>query len=82
MDFSQGCKDKKKKTIDQSMLLCCKLFISESRNLAVLDAIESAARLDPKSVIINKFEDRAYNGVMLCMIAQEVPYIAPCSKLS
>ncbi|CAN6708249.1 unnamed protein product [Malus baccata var. baccata] len=64
MDFSQGCKDKKKKTIDQSMLLCCKLFISESRNLAVLHAIESAARLDPKSVIINKFEDRAYNGVI------------------
>lgn len=64
-----GYKDKKKKTIDQSMLLCCKLFISESRNLTVLDAIERAARLDPESVIVNKFEDRAYNRVRYTIVS-------------
>ncbi|XP_062009598.1 uncharacterized protein LOC133726138 [Rosa rugosa] len=69
MDYNTACKDKKKKTIDQSMLLCCKLFISESRNLAALDAIERAARLDPESVIVNKFEDRAYNRVRYTIVS-------------
>ncbi|BFG26287.1 hypothetical protein CerSpe_125620 [Prunus speciosa] len=69
MDHSPACKDKKKKTIDQSMLLCCKLYISESRNHAALDAIERAARLDPESVIVNKFEDRAYNRVRYTIVS-------------
>ncbi|KAB2610512.1 formimidoyltransferase-cyclodeaminase-like [Pyrus ussuriensis x Pyrus communis] len=50
-----GRDKKKKKTIDQSMLLCCKHFISELRNLA--------------SVIINKFEDRAYNRVWYTIVS-------------
>ncbi|WJX73987.1 hypothetical protein P8452_57705 [Trifolium repens] len=50
-----------KKTVDQSMLLCCKFFISEGRNIATLDAIERAARSNPETVIVNKFHDRTYN---------------------
>lgn len=45
----------------QSMLLCCKLYISETRNRDALDSIELAAKHDPETVIVNKFEDRDYN---------------------
>ncbi|XP_023927225.2 uncharacterized protein LOC112038634 [Quercus suber] len=62
----------KKKTIDQSVLLCCKLFISESRNRAALDAIEQAARLNPETVIVNKFEDRAYNRTRYTLVSYVV----------
>ncbi|PON80571.1 Formiminotransferase catalytic domain containing protein, partial [Parasponia andersonii] len=65
--------DKKKAAVvDQSMLLCCKLFISESRNQSALDAIERAARRDPESVIVNKFEDRAYNRVRYTVVSYVV----------
>ncbi|XP_062073521.1 uncharacterized protein LOC133777797 [Humulus lupulus] len=60
---------KKAAVVDQSMLLCCKVFISESRNRAALDAIERAARRDPESVIVNKFEDRAYNRVTYTVVS-------------
>ncbi|PNY05165.1 formimidoyltransferase-cyclodeaminase-like protein [Trifolium pratense] len=43
------------------MLLCCKFFISEGRNIATLDAIERAARSNLETVIVNKFHDRTYN---------------------
>lgn len=62
----------KKKAADQSMLLCCKLFISESRTRSALDAIERAARHDPESVIVNKFEDRAYNRVRYTIVSYVV----------
>ncbi|KAK7839805.1 formimidoyltransferase-cyclodeaminase [Quercus suber] len=62
----------KKKTIDQSVLLCCKLFISESRNRAVLDAIEQAARLNPETVIVSKFEDQAYNRTWYTLVSYVV----------
>ncbi|KAI4334011.1 hypothetical protein L6164_018754 [Bauhinia variegata] len=68
MDFNSTCKDKKK-SVDQSILLCCKFFISESRNIAVLDAIERAARLNPETVIVNKFEDRAYNRARYTLVS-------------
>lgn len=71
MDFNTSCKDKKK-SIDQSLLLCCKLFISESRNHATLDAIERAARLDPETIIVNKFEDRDYNRVRYTLVSYVV----------
>ncbi|KAK7848490.1 hypothetical protein CFP56_004863 [Quercus suber] len=67
MDFSPSCKDKKK-TIDQSVLLCCKLFISESRNRAALDAIELTARLNPETIIVSKFEDQAYNRARYTLV--------------
>ena len=62
----------KKKTIDQSVLLCCKIFISESRNRGALDAIEQAARLNRETVIVNKFEDRAYNRVRYTLVSYVV----------
>lgn len=55
--------------MDQSMLLCCKFFISESRNIATLDAIERAARLNPEAVLVNKFPDRAYNRVRYTLVS-------------
>ncbi|GAY60389.1 hypothetical protein CUMW_201640 [Citrus unshiu] len=63
MDFGPGSK---------SILVCCKLFISESRNLAALDAIERAARLDTETVIVNKFEDRIYNRARYTLVSYVV----------
>lgn len=54
------------------MLLCCKLFISESRNRTALDSIERAARLNPETVIVNKFEDRAYNRIRYTLVSYVV----------
>ncbi|XP_024020978.1 uncharacterized protein LOC21404998 isoform X3 [Morus notabilis] len=69
MDHSPSSK---KKAADQSMLLCCKLFISESHNRSVLDAIERAARHDPESVIVTKFDDRAYNRARYTIVSYVV----------
>ncbi|CAK9151373.1 unnamed protein product [Ilex paraguariensis] len=68
MEFNPTCKDKKK-TMKLSMLLCCKLYISESRNKEALDSIERAAKLDPETVTVNKFEDRAYNRVRYTLVS-------------
>ncbi|XP_024950418.1 uncharacterized protein LOC102617040 [Citrus sinensis] len=65
-------KNKNKKIANQSILVCCKLFISESRNLAALDAIERAARLDTETVIVNKFEDRIYNRARYTLVSYVV----------
>lgn len=51
------------------MLLCCKLYISESRNKEALEPIERAAKLDPETVIINKFQDRDYNRVNYTLVS-------------
>lgn len=51
------------------MLLCCKYYVSESRNRSVLEAIERAAREDPDSVIVNKFEDGAYNRTRYTIVS-------------
>ncbi|KAI9176845.1 hypothetical protein LWI28_007787 [Acer negundo] len=71
MDFSPSFKNKKK-SANQSILLCCKVFISESRNNAALDSIERAARLDSETVIVNKFEDRAYNRTRYTLVSYVV----------
>ncbi|KAK1393295.1 Formimidoyltransferase-cyclodeaminase [Heracleum sosnowskyi] len=63
MAFSPDTTKEKKKNINQTMLLCCKLYISESRNKEVLDSIERAAKQQPETVIVKKFEDGAYNRV-------------------
>ncbi|KAJ7948264.1 formimidoyltransferase-cyclodeaminase-like [Quillaja saponaria] len=68
MDFNSSCKDKKK-SIDQSVLLCCKFFVSEARNHAAIEAIERAARLDSETIIVNKFEDRAYNRARFTLVS-------------
>ncbi|CAN1844290.1 Glutamate formimidoyltransferase [Linum perenne] len=62
-----------KKAANQSSLLCCKLFISESRNSAILEAIETAARRFPETVIVSKFPDRAYNRIRYTMVSYVVP---------
>ncbi|KAL5581917.1 hypothetical protein UlMin_014359 [Ulmus minor] len=62
----------KKKPANQSMLLCCKLFISESRNSSALEAIERAARQNPEAVIVKRFEDRAYNRVRFTIVSYVV----------
>lgn len=51
------------------MLLCCKIFISEARNRSALEVIEGAARQDPESVIVNKFEDRVYNRIRYTIVS-------------
>ncbi|KAJ6885255.1 LOW QUALITY PROTEIN: hypothetical protein NC652_032064 [Populus alba x Populus x berolinensis] len=61
-----------KKTANESMLICCMLFISEARNRAALDLIEQAARIDSESVIVNKFEDRVYNRIRFTIVSYVV----------
>ncbi|XP_042490631.1 formimidoyltransferase-cyclodeaminase-like isoform X2 [Macadamia integrifolia] len=53
----------------QSMLLCCKLYISESRNTEAMETVERAGGLDPETVIIKKFEDRDYNRVRYTLVS-------------
>ncbi|XP_026392352.1 formimidoyltransferase-cyclodeaminase-like isoform X2 [Papaver somniferum] len=70
MDFNPSTnKMMKKTTYEQSMLLGCKLYISESRNLAALDSIERAAALHQEIVIMDKFEDRVYNCVRYTLVS-------------
>ncbi|KAJ4849199.1 hypothetical protein Tsubulata_037084 [Turnera subulata] len=71
MDMNSTFKNNKK-AADYSRLLCCKLYISESRNLTALDSIERAARLDPETVIVKRFEDRAYNRVRYTLVSYVV----------
>lgn len=56
----------------QSVLLCCKLYISESRNREALESIERAAKLDPETVIVNIFEDRDYNRINYTLVSYVV----------
>ncbi|XP_059449430.1 uncharacterized protein LOC132180572 [Corylus avellana] len=55
------------------MLGCCKVYISETRNRAALEAIEQAAKLFPEVAIINKFEDEAYNRVGYTLVSKLAP---------
>ncbi|XP_047967458.1 glutamate formimidoyltransferase-like [Salvia hispanica] len=54
----------------KQMLACCKVYVSESRNKAALEAIEMAAKLIPEAPIINKFEDATYNRVGYTLVSQ------------
>ncbi|KAL8511063.1 hypothetical protein ACS0TY_017763 [Phlomoides rotata] len=56
--------------LKQKMLACCKVYISESRNRAALEAIETAAKLFPDAPIINKFEDATYNRVGYTLVSE------------
>lgn len=64
------------------LLLCCKLYISESRNRGALDSIERAARLEPDAVIVKKFEDRAYNRVRYTLVSYVVHDSTGCPVYS
>ncbi|XP_043690344.1 formimidoyltransferase-cyclodeaminase-like isoform X1 [Telopea speciosissima] len=57
------------------MLACCKVYISESRNKAVLESIERAAKLFPEASVINKFQDEAYNRVGYTLVSKLDPHL-------
>ncbi|PON80569.1 Formiminotransferase catalytic domain containing protein [Parasponia andersonii] len=64
----------------KSMLGCCKVYISESRNRTALESIERAAKLFPEAPIINKFEDETYNRVGYTLVSKLGPQASsdPC----
>ncbi|WCJ30654.1 transferases folic acid binding [Euphorbia peplus] len=74
MDFNSSCKTKIKNNANNSRLLCCKLFISESRNRAALNSLETAARTgtDLETLIVNQFDDRAYNRIRYTLVSHVV----------
>lgn len=57
----------------KSMLACCKVYISESRNKAALESIERAAKMFPETAIVNKFEDEMYNRVGYTVVSKLSP---------
>ena len=50
-------------------VICCKLYISESQNAAVVDAISRIGQKDPEVVLLNKFEDEYYNRVRYTLVS-------------
>ncbi|KAL5219589.1 hypothetical protein ABZP36_020273 [Zizania latifolia] len=56
-------KAKAKLSMMKSKVICCKLYISESRNAKVVDAISRIGQKDPEVVLLSKFEDDHYNRV-------------------
>ncbi|KAL5730073.1 hypothetical protein ACHQM5_002945 [Ranunculus cassubicifolius] len=54
----------------KSMLACCKVYISESRNKLALESIEQAANLYPSVAVVNKFQDEAYNRVGYTLVSK------------
>lgn len=54
----------------KSIVGCCKVYISESRNRIALESIEGASKLFPLAPIINKFEDVAYNRVGYTLVSE------------
>ncbi|KAJ3674911.1 hypothetical protein LUZ60_005527 [Juncus effusus] len=53
----------------KTMLACCKLYISESRNPKPLTSIETSLNLHPKTLLINKFTDQVYNRVGYTLVS-------------
>lgn len=63
--------------MEHSKLICCKLYISETRNSTVIEAIDDAARSDPNNVVVlSKFGDSIYNRVRYTLVS----YISESSK--
>lgn len=44
-------------------LVCCKIYISDTRNTIALQEIESTFRAHPKAPLLHVFEDHEYNRV-------------------
>lgn len=44
-------------------LVCCKVYISDTRNAIALQEIESTFRAHPKAPLLHIFEDHEYNRV-------------------
>lgn len=57
----------------KTMLGCCKVYVSESRNRRALECIERAAKLIPEAPIINEFEDETYNRVGYTLVSKLSP---------
>ncbi|KAG0457353.1 hypothetical protein HPP92_022510 [Vanilla planifolia] len=53
----------------KSMLACCKMYISESRNALALESIEKAAGMHPEAIIVNRFKDQSYNRVGYTLVS-------------
>nr|CCH47206.1 similar to formimidoyltransferase-cyclodeaminase-like [Lupinus angustifolius] len=71
----------------KSILGCCKLYISESRNKSALESIERASKLFPNAPIVNKFEDVVYNRVGYTLVSElhpnpALPSSEPCHLIS
>lgn len=67
------CKRETKIKMLKSILGCCKVYISESRNRSALESIERAAKLFPLAPIVNKFDDVAYNRVGYTLVSELAP---------
>ncbi|KAJ8424413.1 hypothetical protein Cgig2_032084 [Carnegiea gigantea] len=67
--IEQEPEQNKKKPLDHSILICCKIYISESRNHTALDSVERVAKLNPETVIVTKFPDRVYNRVNFTFVS-------------
>ncbi|VAH08704.1 unnamed protein product [Triticum turgidum subsp. durum] len=50
-------------------VICCKLYISESQNGAVVDSISRIGQKDPEVVLLSKFEDEYYNRVRYTLVS-------------
>ncbi|KAH7662189.1 Glutamate formimidoyltransferase protein [Dioscorea alata] len=57
----------------KTMLACCKLYISESRNAIALESIERAAKVHPEAKITNIFKDEVYNRVGYTIVSHVNP---------
>ncbi|KAI3974896.1 hypothetical protein MKX01_005007 [Papaver californicum] len=53
------------------MLSCCKAYISESQNRAVLEPSEKAKELYRGMAVVNKLEDEAYNRFLMMMMMKQ-----------
>ena len=55
--------------MEQLSFACCKLFISEGRNVEALDAIEKDAKVHPDvDALVNVFQDKEYNHVCYTLV--------------
>ncbi|KAK9682373.1 hypothetical protein RND81_10G069300 [Saponaria officinalis] len=66
----------RKKEMLKEMLVCCKVYISESRNKAALDAIERSVKIFNEAKIVNKFVDETYNRVGYTLVSKLPPEIS------
>ncbi|KAE8810810.1 Formimidoyltransferase-cyclodeaminase [Hordeum vulgare] len=52
-----------------SKVICCKLYISESRNAAIVDTISRIGQKNPEVVLLSKFDDKYYNRVRYTLVS-------------
>uniref|UniRef100_A0ACD5VV97 Uncharacterized protein n=1 Tax=Avena sativa TaxID=4498 RepID=A0ACD5VV97_AVESA len=62
-------KVKAKPGMMHSKVICCKLYVSESQNAMVVDAISRIGQKDPEVILLSKFEDEYYNRVRYTLVS-------------